>query len=111
VRVSYGEGSATRTGPESCVVFPRGSRRSVDRGAHRPAIEPRKHPQSERRHGFSHGRQYGPSVMRAKDRFGVVIDTGMCGSSLYGNREISLLAGGVAPCRPAWGRGQTRSPR
>jgi hypothetical protein len=35
----------------------------------------------------------------------------MCGHSLFGNREISFLAGAVARRRSAWGRDQTRSPR
>src|SRR5580700_9952907 len=39
--------------------YPRGCRRSVDRGAHRPAIEPRKLDLSGRRRGRNHGRQHG----------------------------------------------------
>jgi hypothetical protein len=35
----------------------------------------------------------------------------MHGHSLHGNREISLLAGGGAHRRSAWGRPQGRSPR
>jgi len=42
VQVSYDEGLAIHIGPESCAVAR--SRRSVDRGAHRPAIEARKSP-------------------------------------------------------------------
>ena len=41
----------------------------------------------------------------------VVRDPSMCGHSLFGNREISFLAGAVARRRSAWGRDQTRSPR
>lgn len=89
MKVSYGEGPATHTGPESCVVLPRGSRRSVDRGVHRPAIEPRKKHNTGRRHGSLHGRQYDPSVMQAKGRSSVVIEPGMCRRSLLGNREVS----------------------
>jgi len=48
---------------------------------------------------------------RAADRSGVVRDPSMCGHSLFGNREISSLAGAVARHRSAWGRGQTRSLR
>ena len=42
MKVRCDEGVAIRIGPEPCVFGPRGSRRSVGRGAHRPAIEPRK---------------------------------------------------------------------
>ena len=40
MQVSYSEGVASHTGPEFMRWYPRGCRRSVDRGAHRPAIEP-----------------------------------------------------------------------
>jgi len=49
MKESYGEGLATHTDPESCVFTREGRRadllpwrRSVDRGTHRPGIEPRK---------------------------------------------------------------------
>src|SRR5262252_11163326 len=38
---------------------PRGQQRSVDRGARRPAIEPRKYPLPGRRRRSADGRQYG----------------------------------------------------
>src|SRR5499426_1279327 len=38
---------------------PRGQQRSVDRGARRPAIEPRKYPRPGRRRRSADGRQYG----------------------------------------------------
>ena len=44
MKVSYDEGVAIYIGPRVMRSCPRGSRRSVDRGAHRPAIEPRKSP-------------------------------------------------------------------
>ena len=44
MQVPYDEGVAIRIGPEFMRSCPRGPRRSVDRGAHRPAIEPRKFP-------------------------------------------------------------------
>ena len=77
---------------------PRGVRRSVDRGAHRPAIDPRKLDISGRRRGQNHGRQNGgrdnasacPSPAWSKT-------LSMCGSSLHGNREASGLAGGWTP--------------
>ena len=42
MQVRCDEGLAIRIGPEPCAFEPRGSGRSVDRGTHRPAIEPRK---------------------------------------------------------------------
>ena len=48
---------------------------------------------------------------RAMGRSGVVRDPSMHGHFLSGNREISLLAGGMAHRRSALGRRQTRSPR
>ena len=51
------------------------------------------------------------ALSRATERSGVVRDPSMCGHSLFGNRDISSLAGAVARCRSVRGRGQTRSPR
>ena len=42
MEVRCDEGIAIRIGPEPCVFGPRGPGRSVGRGRHRPAIEPRK---------------------------------------------------------------------
>ena len=92
MQVHYDEGVANHIGPEPCVVAPRGRRRSVGRGAHRPAIEPRKNsigmptllPQRKATRGVR-------DIASAR-RSCVVGDPGMCGSSLYGNREISCLA-------------------
>ena len=55
MKVHCGEGSAIHTGPESCVDDPRGARRSVDRGAHRPAIELRKSDAVETAEGNTEG--------------------------------------------------------
>lgn len=51
------------------------------------------------------------ALTRAACRLGVVRDPSMQGHSLFGNREISSLAGGVAHRRSALGRRQTRSQR
>ena len=42
MQVHCDEGIANRIGPRVMRRFSRGDRRSVDRGTHRPAIEPRK---------------------------------------------------------------------
>jgi len=47
-------------------------------------------------------------VMRAPFPPGVVEDTGMCASSLYGNREILGLAGGGLPVRAGKVRNRSR---
>ena len=44
MQVPCDEGIAIHIGPRVMRSGPRGPRRSVDRGAHRPAIEPRKSP-------------------------------------------------------------------
>jgi hypothetical protein len=87
VQVHYGEGVASRTGPEPCAGAREGERRSVGRGAHRPAIEPRKL-ESIRVPTCSDSRKatWTGASTQALARPGVVEDPGMCGSSLFGNR-------------------------
>src|SRR4051812_12232362 len=70
----------------------RGCRRSVDRGTHRPAIEPRKvlNPEADVLDN-TEGNMSGCDSASTRHS-GVVKDPGMCGSSLYGNREVSGLA-------------------
>ena len=98
MKVRHDEGVANHIGPEPCGGNPRGLRRSVGRGAHRPAIEPRKLESFGRRRRRYHGRQHGRSaLLRAPAQPGVVKETGMCGSSLHGNREVSGLACGGMP--------------
>jgi hypothetical protein len=88
VQVRHDEGVAIHIGPEPCV----------GRGAHRPAMEPRKLEAtwvptcSEVRKATWTG---APSQVPAQP--GVVGDPGMCGCSLYGNRETSGLTRGWTP--------------
>ncbi len=98
MQVHYGEGVATRTDPKPCAVAREGERRSVGRGAHRPAIEPRKL-ESIRVPTCSESRKatWTGASTQAPARPGVVEDPGMCGSSLFGNREVSGLACGWTP--------------
>ena len=63
MKVRHDEGVANHIGPEPCVVSAR-MRRSVGRGAHRPAIEPRKDLYPGCRRCCEGGRQHG----RARDR-------------------------------------------
>jgi hypothetical protein len=61
---------------------------------HRPAIEPRKvlNPEADVLDN-TEGNMSGCDSASTR-RSGVVKDPGMCGSSLYGNREVSGSAGG-----------------
>jgi len=89
VQVPCDEGVAIHIGPRVMRSGPRGPRRSVDRGVHRPAIEPRKGPSRvptpcNWRKATRQG-----ALTRALRRPGVVRDPGMCRRFLRGNREIS----------------------
>jgi hypothetical protein len=97
VKVSCSEGAANHTGPRVMRRYSRGYRRSVDRGAHRPAIEPRKtfDPEADVLDN-TEGNMSGCDSASTR-RSGVVVDPGMCASSLHGNREVSDLAGGWTP--------------
>src|ERR1700722_15955869 len=57
VQVHYGEGVANYTDPESCAAYREVCGESVDRGACRPAIEPRNISHPGRRRGYVCGRQ------------------------------------------------------
>src|SRR5260221_3249730 len=83
---------------------PRGPRRSVDRGAHRPAIEPRKSPILGADTVHMVEGNTSERVIASAGRPGVVKDPGMRRSSLDGNREIPRLPSGGAPLWPASGR-------
>src|SRR4029077_9101659 len=75
--------------PQVMRSGPRGSRRSVDRGAHRPAIEPRKSPILGADTVHMVEGNTSERVIASAGRPGVVKDPGMCRRSLRGNREIS----------------------
>src|SRR6476660_2253367 len=75
--------------PQVMRSGPRGSRRSVDRGAHSPAIEPRKSPILGADTVHMVEGNTSERVIASAGRPGVVKDPGMCRRSLRGNREIS----------------------
>lgn len=100
MEVSYSEGVANRTDLESCVTFTsRGVTRSVDKGAGRPAIEPRKLVlQDADALQEAEGNMSG-DAMRVSIQSCVVREPGMFVSSLHGNRESCGSAGiGAGPC-------------
>ena len=93
VQVRYDEGVATRIGPEPCVTIREG-------GGEASAGERIGQPLSRESHLSRtptplfrrKATPWGAST-RAPRGSGVVGDPGMCGRSLYGNREISRLTG------------------
>jgi hypothetical protein len=103
VKVLCSEGVATHTGPEPCVVVCKdGGEASVGDRIGQPLSRERNlNPGRRRRH--PDGRQHGLGTIDASARPARrVEDPGMCGRSLYGNREIPRLA---ATCgRSASGR-------
>jgi hypothetical protein len=111
VKVLYDEDLASHIAPEPCVLSREGQ---CEASAGDRAGWP-----SSRERAFSRV----PTVLpdwkatrtaassRATVRPGVVRDPSMHGRSLSGNREVSLLAGGVAHPRSAQGRPKGRSLR
>jgi len=100
VRVLYGEGVATHTGPESCG----GGREAVgealtgERIGQPSSRERISVPDADRvlcLEGNTTAR-----VMRVRRRSGVVRDPGMCGRSMFGNREIFGATTGRWPSGP-----------
>jgi hypothetical protein len=89
VRVRYDEGIASHIGPEPCVGIREGDRRSVGRGTYRPSIEPRKEARPERRQCAENRKATRSlAIARVSERLRVVVDLGMYGNSLCGNREV-----------------------
>jgi hypothetical protein len=88
VKVRYDEGLASRIGPEPCVGIREDGRRSVGRGAYRPSIEPRKEARPGRRQCAENRKATRSlAIARVSERLRVVVDRGMYGNSLHGNRE------------------------
>ena len=111
VQVLYDEDVASHIAPKPCVVSREGQ---GEASAGDRAGWP-----SSRESAFSRTPTGLPTwkatraaaLSRAAVRSGVVRDPSMHGRSLPGNREISLLTGGDARRRPAWGRPKGRSLR
>ena len=89
MQVSYGEGVAIRTGPESCATARegRGEALTGDSIGQPLSRERILIPDADVVH-WTEGNTV-PRAMRARCRSGVVADPGMCRRSLNGNREIS----------------------
>jgi hypothetical protein len=111
VKVLYGEDLASHIGPEPCVVFREGHGEASagDRAGWPSSRESALSRVPTGLPTWKATRAIASS--RATVRPGVVRDPSMHGRSLLGNREISLLAGGVAHHGSAQGRPKGQSLR
>ena len=103
MRVLYGEDLASHAGPAPCVVFREGhGEASAGERVGWPLSRVR--PKSRVPTTLPDRKATRPvALSRAVGRPGAVRDPSMHGRFLFGNREISSLAGG-ASCRSASGR-------
>lgn len=97
MKVRYGEGLAIRIGPEPCV----GTREGAGEASAGEHIGQPWSRESLNNLGADVVRITEGKTVGASSRVpiwpGVVEDPGMCGSSLFGNREVSGLACGWTP--------------
>ena len=108
MRVHYDEGVATHIGPKPCAGAREGAgEASVGECIGQPLSRENKIVSGADVFRIMEGNTDG-SVMRAPARPGVVEDPGMCGSSLYGNREISGSTRGWTP-RVRIGKAKSRN--
>jgi len=109
VQVRYDEGVAIHVGPEPCVDIREGAGEAsvgerIGQPLSRESHLSRMPTSLIRRKAIRRS-----ALSRAPRGSGVVGDPGMCGSSLYGNREISRLTGDtVSPARIGKVRSQSR---
>ena len=97
MQVSYSESIANYTGPEPCV--------SPREGAGEASVGERIGQPLSREKSFDPGADAldnaegntGRRAIASAIPPGVVVDPGMCGRSLHGNREVSDLTGGWTP--------------
>ena len=109
MRVRYDEGVAIHVGPEPCVSG-REARGEASAGDRAGWPSSRESAYSRTPTGLPTWKATRAAALpRAAVRSGVVRDPSMHGRSLFGNREISSLAGGVAHHRSAQGRPKGRS--
>jgi hypothetical protein len=96
VKVSYGEGSATHTGPESCVNAREGRGEALTGECIGQPLSRESHylPDADMVQFMEGNTTRG--VMRVSGRSGVVTDPGMCGNFLCGNREVLVSGLGLA---------------
>lgn len=108
MQVRYAEGLANRSDPESCAGIREGVGEALTgERAGQPLSCERLISRVPTRFETWKATRTG-ALVRASGRPGVVEDPGMRGSSLYGNREILGLAGGVLPVRAGKARSRSR---
>ena len=109
MEVHYDEGVAIHIGPEPCdAVREGGSEASAGERIGQPLSRERRFSRVPTLYSERKARRLGAPA-RAPSGPGVVVDPGMCRRSLYGNREIPRLAGGVAaPARIGKARSRSR---
>jgi hypothetical protein len=111
VKVLYDEDVASHIGPEPCVMFREGhGEASAGECVGWVLSRESTFSRTPTRCGSRKATRT-VALSRATARPGVVRDPSTHRRSLPGNREISLLAGGVARRRSARGRPDGRSPR
>jgi hypothetical protein len=108
VQVSYSEGVASHTGPESCVDIREGAGEAFtgERVGQPLSRESLIIPDADVVE-ITEGNM-GSAAPRAPAQSGVVEDPGVCGSSLHGNREVSGLTCGWTP-QARIGKARSRS--
>ena len=82
MQVRCDEGVAIHIGPKPVRLRSRGRRRSVGRGAHRPAIEPRKSDYPGRRRFNPDGRRHGGTRQRERSDSPARSETLACAEAL-----------------------------
>ena len=108
MKVRYVEGVAIHNGPESCAVTREGLSEALT-GVRTGQVLSRERSivsgadMVTNMEGNTDGR-----AMQASGRPGVVVDPGMCGRSLHGNREVLGLAGKALPVRIGKVRSRSR---
>lgn len=109
MQVRHDKGVANHVGPEPCAVIREdGGEASVGESIGQPLSRERRFSRVPTLYSERKARRLGAPA-RAPSGPGVVVDPGMCRRSLYGNREIPRLAGGVAaPARIGKARSRSR---
>ena len=108
MKVRYVEGVAIHNGPESCAVTREGlSEALTGVRTGQPLSRERSIVSGADMVTYMESNTDG-RAMQAPGRPGVVVDPGMCGRSLQGNREILGLAGKALPVRIGKARSHSR---
>jgi hypothetical protein len=108
VRVRNVEGLAIHSGPESCAVIREGFGEALTGvRAGQPLSRERLISRAPTRFETWKATRRG-ALLRASPRPDVVVDPGMCGRSLHGNREILGLTGEALPVRIGKARSHSR---